>query len=238
MQISVLGLGWYGLPLARELLKDGHTIRGSTRTQEKKLQLAREHVDSVVLDYPDIPQASLLGAEIIVLNIPPFAGQLEWFESWPWDKKSWPVFISSTSTYPVPDSPAALLLSEQESWIKNHFSTWTILRFGGLIGAGRHPGKYLAGKKNLKGRLWPVNLIALNDAVGATKAVINNKIQHRTIEVVQNEHPCREEFYSAWCRKHHYPVPEFDPTDLSTGKVVPNDQLTTFYTPGVSLWSV
>ena len=35
--IGILGCGWLGLPLAQQLVEDGHIVRGST-TQNSKLE--------------------------------------------------------------------------------------------------------------------------------------------------------------------------------------------------------
>jgi 3-hydroxyisobutyrate dehydrogenase-like beta-hydroxyacid dehydrogenase len=34
-QISILGCGWLGLPLAKALLENGFAVKGSTTSQEK-----------------------------------------------------------------------------------------------------------------------------------------------------------------------------------------------------------
>jgi nucleoside-diphosphate-sugar epimerase len=76
-----------------------------------------------------------------------------------------------------------------------------------------------------------VNLIHRDDTVDATIAVIEKNISLKTINVVSSEHPTREEYYSHYCRTHQLPLPEFDPDDSTTGKIVPNDELLSFYLP-------
>lgn len=221
MVCKIIGLGWYGLPLAEKLSSLGFSVSGTTTSPEKQQALFQKNIQAEILKYPDIP--SDLAADVIVLNIPPFEDELNWFKSWPFKKDSWIIFISSTSNKEV--------LLEQEEWVKNNFDRWTILRFGGLIGGNRHPGKHLSGRKNIAGRLHRVNLIHQDDTVDATIAVIEKKIMKKTINVVSDEHPTREEYYTAWCRRHQLPLPEFDQTDSSTGKVVDNKELKSFYLP-------
>ncbi len=234
IKISITGLGWYGVPLGEELIKDGHTVLGTTKAPEKKTYLESKGFKVFQLSFPEIP-TSCLEADIVILNIPPFEEELEWFKSWPWKLTTKLIFISSTSVTPAPDSRSGELLSEQENWVKSSFNQWTILRFGGLIGHERHPGKFLSGRKNLSGRNWPVNLIHLEDCIGVTKAIIEKNIWNRVVNAVADEHPTREEYYTRYCLQHGLPVPEFNPEDLSTGKLVNNSELKTFYLPKRSL---
>lgn len=203
LNISIVGLGWFGKPLALSLRKDGYKISGTTRNPAK----ITEDIHVETLNYPETPSAQMLNGDIVVLNIPPFDGQLEWFKKWPWNKKTWCIFISSTSTKEV--------LIEEENWVKEHFESWTIIRFAGLLGNGRHPGKHLSGRKNLPGKLWPVNLIHLDDTVKFTKLVIQNNLKSETYTLVSNDHPARQKFYTDYCLKNGLPVPEFDENDLS-----------------------
>lgn len=214
-KVSILGLGWYGGPLAEALMSQGFDVIGSTRSTEKVSSVAR------LLEYPNSPSEDLIHTDIVVLNIPPFAEELEWFQRWDWSYKPWVIFISSTSEAP--------LLIEQEEWVKSHFENWTILRFGGLLGNARHPGKHLSGKKDLKAPHRPVNLLHLEDAVGVTLAVIEKDVKGKTLSVVCDEHRSRAEFYSEYCRKNQLPLPEFDLNDLSTGKVISNEEVKQFY---------
>jgi nucleoside-diphosphate-sugar epimerase len=235
MKISIIGLGRFGEWLGRELLKDGHLISGSTRTELKKKELEHSGFNVSLLSPPHSP-LKLLEADIIVVNIPPFERQLHWYKSWPWDKKAWIIFISSTSVVPHPDSEGGVILKEEEEWFKHLSEDTTILRFGGLLMKKSHPGKYLSGKTSLPGRLWPVNLIHLEDTVMATKVVIEKKLKKMTANVVSDEHPTREEFYTHYCKKQGLPLPEFDQNDFSPGKTVSSDELKKFYTPQKSIW--
>lgn len=228
MRCSILGLGWYGEPLARELKKNGWHVSGSTRTPEKKLMLEEEGLKPFLMNFPKTPTQSQLDQEVIILNIPPFERQLDWLKSWPWSKESWVIFISSTSVLPFPDTPNASILAMEERWVQETFTNWTILRFGGLLGGSRHPGKFLSGRKNLQGKNWPVNLIHQKDAIGVTKVVLEKKLTQKIFNVVSSEHPTREEYYSEYCRKNGLPLPEFS-SDESVGKIVSNEDLLPYY---------
>lgn len=213
MKISIVGLGWFGSSLADQLTD--HEVAGTHRTD---------------LNESNTPSAVIMDADVFVLNIPPFIGQLEWFKSWNWNLKTHVIFISSTSVYgqeegildesipPKPTTENAKLLTQEEEWIKT-FPHHTVIRFGGLLGKNRHPGKVLSGKKNLSGGNQPVNLLHLDDAVGFTKLVIEDKLQNKTFNLVNPEHPTREAFYQSYARDHNLPIPEFD-SSPSSGKTI------------------
>ena len=209
MKISILGLGWFGLPFG-ESLKHSHEIYGTTRSSEKKKQLSDNGLNVSVLSYPQPPNEVILDSEIIILNIPPFEGELEWFKSWNLDRNIWMIFISSTSKKEI--------LLKQEEWVQAHFNTWTILRFGGLVGGNRRPGKYLAGKKNLPGRFWPVKLLDRDDAISFTRKVIDEKIQYQILDVYEKTDLTREEFYIKFCQENGLEIPEFDQSDNSVSR--------------------
>jgi hypothetical protein len=228
MKISIIGLGRFGEALGEVLLKDGHLINGTTRTENKLNQLKIKNLNPSLLTYPNSPSFNL-DHDITILNIPPFDQQLEWFKSWKWNEQSKLILISSTSVYPSPNSPSAEILKNEEEWIKSTFSTYSILRFGGLYSDSFHPGKYLSGKQNLPGRLWPVNLVHLKDAVGFTKVVIDRGLYSRTFQVICNEHPSREKYYTDYCLKEGLPIPQFDPGDLTTKQAVPSEEASQIY---------
>lgn len=222
MKIKIFGLGWYGLPLAETLQKMGHDVSGSVTSEEKVNELRTKNIQAIKLKYPDSP--SLIEADILILNIPPFAEELDWFKSWKIAPETWIIFISSTSVLSKTDEKLKL----QEEWVRTH-KNWTILRFGGLFGGHRHPGKYLSGKKNLPGRSWPVNLLHLNDAIGFTQIVIEKHLIQETFNVLSDDHPTREDFYSDYCRDHNIPLPEFDSLDDSLKEPIDNSHARQFY---------
>lgn len=229
MKISIIGLGWFGEPLAKELLKAGHEVFGTTRTIDKKEQLEKENIHVSLFEYPEYPNKNLLDNDIVILNIPPFIDELEWFQSWQWNPKTWVIFVSSTSVYSKKENQNIPLLKQQEAWIQSEFQNWTILRFGGLIGQNRHPGKYMSGKKNLAGRLWPVNLVHLDDCIGVTKTIIEKNLKSEIFNVVSSDHPTREEYYTDYCKKNGLPLPEFDQSDDSKAEAIENQKITKFY---------
>jgi len=238
MKISIIGLGWFGSALATDLIEK-YKISGTTRTPDKVTLFKSKNIDAELLLPPDSPSSQLLNSDIIILNIPPFLGQLEWFKSWHWNNASHLIFISSTSVYgdegitvdenthPFPNTENGKILIEEENWIKT-FSKHTIIRFGGLLGNNRHPGKFLSGRKNLTGGQTPVNLIHLDDTIGFTKLVIEKKLFGETFNLVHPNHPTRSEYYEKYCHENHLPLPEFDSSGAK-GKIVSAKKVSELY---------
>ena len=219
MKISVLGLGYIGLPLARNL-SHRYEVSGTTTTPQK---MSQPGIDVHLLRAPDLPDSDLLDCDVLVLNIPPSENQPAWFSRWNLTKTKRIIFVSSTS------APRNDILQKEESWVKELGIPWLILRPGGLLGNGRHPGKSLSGRKGIKGRLSPVNLIHADDVVGFIVTGIEKNLSGETISLVSDEHHSKEEFYSEYCRRNGLPLPEFDQNDLSKAEIVPNDLMKKYY---------
>lgn len=238
MNVSIIGLGWFGSALATNLL-EAHQVSGTTRTPEKVNNFESQGIKTELLDLKQIPSPQILNAQVVILNIPPFSGQLEWFQSWGLNKSTHLIFISSTSVYgedgqtvdentlPNPNTESGKILLAEENWIKT-FQNHTIIRFGGLIGKNRHPGKFLSGRKNLTGGLSPVNLIHLDDTIGFTKLIIEKKLVGETFNLVHPEHPTRSDYYQNFCRENNLPLPEFDSSG-GDGKIVSSEKTLKIY---------
>ena len=173
-QISILGCGWLGLPLAKSLLKKGFSVNGSTTTPEKISVLENNGIQAfqILLSEEKINgdiHSFLENSEILIIDIPPklrgsykenFVSKIQ--NLLPFIEKSSVekvIFVSSTSVYaddnstvtettkPHPETEGGKQLLETETLLQNNtnFQT-TIVRFGGLIGEDRHPVHFLASR--------------------------------------------------------------------------------------------
>ncbi|MES2963656.1 MAG: NAD-dependent epimerase/dehydratase family protein [Bdellovibrionota bacterium] len=159
------------------------------------------------------------------------------------------VFISSTSvfgakqgsvdetTLPKPDSEAGIILAKVEQRLvaaagEQGFRL-TIVRPGGLIGPGRHPGLFLAGRKNAKDPESPINLIHQMDCAEAVATLVRDTDglatgESRTFNLVSDRHPTRREFYTRASQAVGVEAPEFSPqTEDSADKVVQSARIRT-----------
>ncbi|GAA4297265.1 SDR family oxidoreductase [Nibribacter koreensis] len=249
-KISVIGCGWLGLPLAKALVQEGYSVKGSTTTPDKLELLQQAGIEPFLVSFPENSPKTiledLLDAEIIIINLPPRrtapeAGDYEktirlLIDSLP-NPTSNLLFVSSTSVYaelnrevieqdalPSPTSDAQLLRCEY--WVQKAKSQQaTIVRFGGLMGGSRHPGKFLAGRQNLPQPNGPVNMIHLQDCIGLLKAIIHQEKWGFTFNACAPTHPTREEFYTLATQQLDLAPPQFLEEDLSQYKVINSDLL-------------
>ena len=73
----------------------------------------------------------------------------------------------------------------------------TILRFGGLIGAERHPGNFFSKTLQLSNGDALVNLIHYEDCLSIIHQVIQNDIWGACFNCCADQHPKKKEFYAA-----------------------------------------
>lgn len=224
MKISICGLGYIGLPLAKALLERGHTVRGTTTTLEKLVNFPH----SEIMISPGLPSPGITDCDVLVLNIPPFENQLEWFRKWDLSKTKKIIFVSSTSALHGNGRNSELLKAE-ETWIRSCGIPWVVVRPGGLLGNGRHPGKTLSGKSGIKGGKSPVNLIHADDVVGFITIVIEKNLTGENFDLVSDEHHTKEEFYSDFCRRMNLPLPQFDSSDKEPGIIISNEKMKRHY---------
>ena len=216
-KISILGCGWFGFPLGKSLVKKGYKVLGSTTTPQKLLLLKAQGIDSYLLQLPPTinkPSDQFFKSDILIITIPPRSPdylnqitQLKDLLILHGTKRV--IFISSTSVYEndnreidettpaMPESASGNLMRSAEELLltSEEFKT-TIIRFSGLIGPGRHPARFLAGKVNIPNGRAPVNLIHLDDCIGIIEAVIEKDMFGKIFNGVCPDHPTRKEFYT------------------------------------------
>ena len=75
-QISILGCGWLGLPLAKSLLEKGFSIKGSTTSLEKILVLKNVGIEAFQIEIGETKikgeiNSFLENSQILIIDIPP-----------------------------------------------------------------------------------------------------------------------------------------------------------------------
>jgi nucleoside-diphosphate-sugar epimerase len=223
MQISVLGCGWLGGPLARALVRDGHQVLGSSRSADRRQYLAGVGVVPYPIDLDPMLRGTGLDAffasELLIVTLPPGRGREEVVEFYQTAIQNILVaarangvqrllFTSSTGVYgattglvdentptaPQHASGQAVLAAEQRLRESSNPAV-TILRLAGLAGPDRQPGRWLAGKHELARGDAPVNLVHQVDVIAAIRAVIEKAAWNKIYNVCAAEHPTRAAFY-------------------------------------------
>ena len=269
-QISILGCGWLGLPLAKALLVKGFSVKGSTTTEGKLPVLKAIGIDPFLISLSAVEGGLdsksstsaidnfLNASKILVINIPPqlrgksydssIANKKIFVEKIktliPYIEKSMienVLFVSSTSVYgetdtmiteetiPTPDTESGKQLLEAEQLLQNNpnFKT-TILRFGGLIGDDRNPTRFLAGKQNLENPETPINFIHQEDCIGIILKIIATDSWSEIYNGVSPFHPTRATYYTQKANELGLPLPQFDHSKPSNGKLVLSEKVENF----------
>lgn len=231
--ISIVGCGWFGLPLAKQLIAEGYRIKGSKRTELAAEQLSEHGIEGYKLALPSdtpIPE-SLFNSDILILNLPPglrrgsstFLSQLDQiFATVKAHTYQQVIFISSSGVYSdqgenineqatIGTSTKAKTLYEAEQLVTANIqaSKTTIFRFAGLVGGSRHPGRFLAGKKDLTGGNQVVNLVHLQDIIAVTALAIKHPDSAGIFNVCSPVHIPRELFYAQAANSLKLTAPTF-----------------------------
>lgn len=254
-QISIIGCGWLGLPLAKVMNAKGYRVKGST-TSEEKLELLN---DNGILPYiVRLNENEIAGSyseflsesDCIIINIPPGLRKypeknhvkeiLNLVEAIEKSHISKVLYISSTSVFkdefnfPVIDIHKApnntsngpkQLIEIEQNLINNSNFKTTILRFGGLFNEDRHPAKYLSGKTDIPNPESPINLIHREDCVAIISKLITNNIWNVTLNAAYPIHPTKKEYYTDYCKTHNLKLPEFKISKNSRGKIIDSSKL-------------
>ncbi|MDQ3292324.1 MAG: SDR family oxidoreductase [Bacteroidota bacterium] len=250
-RVSILGCGWLGLPLAEKLVANGYQVYGSTTTSEKQELIRQKSIQPFLINLSDTSTEEnlekFLTTDFLVISFPPrlraggeslYLPQIQkLFTALEHSPVQEVLFISSTSVYRdvngivtednleaiIKESPlyqAEVLLQSSSS-----FKTY-ILRFGGLIGGNRHPGRFLAGKTEVPQPGAPVNLIHLDDCLEICTQIIENSLQQNEVfNAVADQHPSRKEFYTAAANNLGLTPPQFAGTNNPQNKIISNEKI-------------
>ncbi|MDQ1142057.1 NAD(P)-binding domain-containing protein [Pedobacter agri] len=172
--ISILGCGWFGLAFAKKLAESGYDVKGSSTSPEKLSLLADEKIKPYLVNFTSekiIADAEFFETDALFICIPPkrnstelniYPQKIEAILTASKHKTKQVILISSTSvygdenqvvneqsaTFPDTDSGKVVLAAEEilKESLPHHF---TIIRFAGLIGPNRNPGRFFAGKTDV-----------------------------------------------------------------------------------------
>ncbi|RVT97281.1 SDR family oxidoreductase [Mucilaginibacter limnophilus] len=243
--ISILGCGWYGLPLAKLLVSSGYIVKGSVTSTEKLEVLTQYGIQPYLVNFTQEEEsynAVFFDCDVLWIAIPPktrsgegdsYVNKIDRIADAAGKfgiKKV--IYISSTGVYgdhnrevdentsPEPISQSGKILWQAEEVLRKATAfKSTIIRFGGLIGPGRDPGRFFAGKKNLPNGKAPVNLIHLDDCLGISNAILRKNFFGYTLNACSPQHPEKALFYIRAAESSKLEKPEFI-DQLSEWKIV------------------
>lgn len=236
--ISILGSGWLGLPLAKHLVRQGYEVKASTRTAERfeaiKACAAKPFVvdiDHLVGDVEIFLQADILIINITSKNTAAFKSLISKIKTSPVKKV---IFVSSTSVYKntngiVSESDNAEDINSALYQIEclfrsNHYFQTTVVRFAGLIGYNRHPGRFFGGRK-IPQPDAPVNLIHRDDCISILDKIIQREVWGEVFNACSDTHPSKRDFYSYASSNLGLLAPEFERTTETKYKIISNEKI-------------
>lgn len=250
--ISILGCGWLGMPLAQNLKRLGFQVKGSTTHPHKLSVLQNNNIHPYLIQLnPEINSdyhPTFFESQVLIVNVPParhvdivsiytkqMNALLRVLEGSSVEKV---LFVSSTSVYPDvnrevtekdashPDKASGAALLQAETSFLNHkrFQT-TVLRFCGLYGPGRNPGRFLAGKVlNTSGHAG-VNLIHLEDCIRIIVRIIEREIWGEVLNACADFHPAKRDFYPQVAKALGLEAPVFKGVEEEKFKIINSEKL-------------
>ena len=249
-QISVIGCGWLGLDLAKQLIEEGFVVKGSTTSSDKLQALKKQSIEPFLVRLDPLGISGdysrfLSGSETVIINIPPglrknpdknhvseirhlmHAIEAESIKN--------VLYISSTSVFeneenfpiitaetaPNATSKVAKQLIAIEVMLQeNPNFKTTILRFGGLFNKERHPARMLEGRNNLSNPEAPLNLIHKTDCISIILCILKKQLWSVTLNAAYPKHPNKKTYYSEYCKAAGLALPMYKTSEESKGKLI------------------
>lgn len=261
--ISILGCGWYGLPMATTLVSNGYKVKGSTTSPQKLSDLSKSKISPYLIDIQNDTienEGDFFDTDVLIIAIPPkrstaeqhlFTSKIDAIICASKQRVKHVIFISSISVYgdnnshlnelsvPKPKTQSGKVILQAEDALRksNNFTT-TILRFAGLIGPGRDPGKFFAGKTNIPNGQAPINLILQKDCIDITLSIIKQRAFGYTYNACIPDHPSKQWFYARASAKSALPHPIFI-DQLDNWKIIESENVTSIlnYKFSIDKWS-
>lgn len=235
-KISVLGTGWLGKALCTSLIKEGFSVKGSTRTEEKLPELESLDIEAYLVNIEDFEEFDLfLQSDILIINITSkdldaYQRLIVQIEESSIQKV---LFVSSTSVYPntnavVTEDNQTLdkpLTHIEDLFRNNKYFETTILRFAGLFGPNRHPGNWFAGGRSISQPDGYVNMIHQEDCIEIIHEIIAQDCWNTTLNACSNHHPTRRDFYTNAKLSLGMDVPSFEETNKPLFKIISSKKL-------------
>ena len=238
--ISILGTGWLGLPLVKNLIKSKTNIKFSTRKNNKRLSSLPNQTFFIDIDNLSDNITSFLDSDILIINIP--SKNIDSFRELIINIEKSRIkkvlFISSTSVYKnsnkvIYESDTdsltdSQLLKIEELFSKNSHFEATIIRFGGLLDYDRNPNTFFKNKKNISNPNYKVNMIHRDDCINIITQVLSKNIWGETFNCCADTHPTKQDFYTYVAVNTKGETPVFDISNEDSFKIINSDKIKKF----------
>ena len=249
--VGIIGCGWLGYVLAKKLLNDKYRVTVTTQNAEKKQKLLKEGIDAELLSLPvnetDVMLLSVYNHQTLIISITPQIRQgrndypekvAQIIKMAELGKVEKVILLSSTAVYNgltgLVDEKSILdvsankvdIITAAEKAARDFSGSTVILRLAGLVGPGRHPGRFLEGKKLLAEPQAFINLIHQDDAIGVLIELIDEESINGTYNAVSATKISKKDYYYAAAIALSLPLPEFSlEASMSFGKRINDAKL-------------
>lgn len=237
--VSVLGCGWLGFALSRQLLSLGYRVKGSTRSVGKIKLLADAGIEPFIVDLGSVDQnlGDLLQSHILIVDITSkdidhFRKLLRAIENSPVEKV---LFISSTSVYPANNKivseesetefPLNPLVEIEKLFMRCNAIKTTIVRFAGLFGYDRKPGNFFRSGKIVSDPDAFVNMIHRDDCIALLATILEQDVWGEVFNACADSHPTKREFYTKAAEDIGTLPPTFSIHSKAPYKIVNNNKM-------------
>lgn len=245
LSVTIIGCGWLGLALGKQLVEKGYSVNGSVRKSIGFKALEEVGIKPFALDLAenfDIPTPISKQVEMLVITIPPFdrnnperyaeilRSVLNQFSD-----QTRVIFTSSTGIYPedsaiytenfnFTNEQESTALNLAENAIRQSNKSSVIFRLGGLIGPNRHPIRQLQGRSDIKNPDGPINFVHQGDCIRAMVLAIETNELTGTFNLVYPDHPSRKDYYFE-AAKHYALVPPKFADGASNQRLVSSEKI-------------
>ncbi|MFN8416620.1 MAG: NAD-dependent epimerase/dehydratase family protein [Cytophagaceae bacterium] len=248
----IIGAGWLGIPLSTILQAKGWDVTVTTTKEEKKKVFEASGLRCFIVQLKegvwDIESGfwnQVANADAVFYCIPPgtkknpnstHATDVEsLLNLCPKESQATWIYAGSTAVYPdVPEVmdetwdtisfPGNHVIAQAETVIQQSGLPYLITRLGGLCGPGRMLAKFFSGRQDIAQGMYPVNLVHLDDVIGAYLFLLENNVVNIVVNIVSPDHPTKKDFYTYLCVNNLMQLPEFAADD-SEGKSIQSSKL-------------
>lgn len=233
-EVSILGCGWLGLPLALRLKEAGYLVRGSVRDQSAATNLNNNGIESDIINLNEtgfIADSSLFWeCDLLIISLPPGrkSGNVENFietmkyviERINSHHIKQVLFLSSSSVYNAEgdevneaslaegSTTSGKILRNVEELLLKQDADILIARLAGLIGPNRLPGSFKFKQAVISHH--PVNLVHQSDVVEALLKLIKLPYKKEIFNICAPLHPTKKAFYELASYLQDGPIPQFE----------------------------
>lgn len=239
--VGIIGCGWLGKALASSLIEKNISVLATSSKLANVDKLNQQSINAQQLTLPDastnLTLHDVFARHSLIISITPQfkKGRTDYA-----DKITQLVYaaqrrgivqriilLSSTAIYGglegIVDEESNLdmtidkveILNAAEQAVINFSKKGIVIRFAGLVGPERHPGKFLLAKKSLSGSSAPVNLIHQQDAVGLIEELLKTKSIQNIFNGVSDTHISKQEYYQAAAKALKLEPPPFSSENTS-----------------------